>query len=258
MRNGPGRARLSVLRGLYTYASEGGDAFEASNILELGLDDSESGLRAVTLQVIEAAITAGAVDDGTLADLLESTLTDSRSAVGERAAGVTATAISHRAGDVTRLRDLLVGVVTDETAAPPVRRAAVDELVTVRDTLDVDETYLETLSAAASADPATVRRAAVDGAGRLLVDGPTTNDLTHRQLTRLLWAGLDDRTHGVRETAADWIATARREGAFDGTVENVAGIERALAEGRFSGANRTALAELLAETTRPVAPAFER
>jgi hypothetical protein len=258
MENGSSLARLSVLIGVYTHTSAGGNAFKAWSVLEMGLNDTEAGLRSFTLQIIETEVTSGTVDDQRLATLLKSALADSHSAVGECAAAVTGTAITHQVGDTSHLHSLLVDVVTEETAASQVRRAAVDEFVAVHDTLDMNETYLETLSAAASAGSKTIRQAAIEGAGRLLMAGITMNDPTHPQLTRLLWTGLDDRDHNVRQIAADWIATARRKGAIDGSSENAGGIERALAEGKTSAASRTALAELLVETTRPIDPAFER
>jgi hypothetical protein len=245
-RDGSPLARLSVLRGVHLWAAEGGDVAEVIAVVANSLDDSEVGLRALGLRILETATTEGAglPDETWLASRLDEALDDASADVRSRAVTVVATALTHGATNRDRFRALLLDVVTDEAQPEATRHAAVEALVDVRRSLVVDEAYVDALLVAGDGAPA-VQRAVVDGAGTLLGDD-RLDDGARRRLERRLWDGLEEST--VRTTAARELADAQDRGDLTGEVLAPRELRRTLAATQFTATRRVTLVELVTET----------
>ncbi|WP_435064187.1 hypothetical protein [Halobaculum sp. EA56] len=237
--------RIRLLGAIDTYADSIEGEFEAIELLETGLTDSEVGLQDISLGILGSLVTAGAIDSRTLRTMLETALADDEPAVQTRAVEIIETAIEYERCEPALLRELLRRVVSDATAGTDARITALDTVVEHAEWLGFGEDIYDLLITTTSTESTTVRERSLELIAQLLASAESVSPGLTASLESLLWERLSTGVDETRRAAAHALARLYRLTDVSIPESSLNGLREAITEYQYPAPVRVTLVALL-------------
>lgn len=237
--------RLTVLRAISPIAATKSAPLEPIAVFEAGLDDSNSGLRNFTVELLNVAIEVQDPDRETLTHLISQGANDDDPTVAGRSVKTITRAVNAGIHDNERFRSLLRETLRDTSKGADPRRGALAVMVHHWEELQfaLDDVSLIALGLDSNDDQ--TRQFAAEGIGTVLSNVKSGAIEDYQPVLHELWERLSDDVQSVRYQTA--VSLAQINGTHEVTVpsEYVDHLRQVISANEFEPSHRVQLVDLL-------------